>query len=164
MGYMEMGGTRLSVPGGTTPYRYSGYDNSDQNLYRYVDMLKRKQAEEEARRQAQRNRGGGGQTYNFYGGGAGGGRGGYAEEIMKNIFGSPGYTGAPQGSEFAPLNYSYKTRGRAPDYHREMPLGGTPGVWAIRNDELFGPRGNDWSGLAQAMRDRNRRRLGFGRR
>ena len=54
-----------------------------------------------------------------------------------------GYGGmgaAPIPSEFGALNYSYKAA-NAPDYHREIPMGGTPGVYAIRNDELLsGPR------------------------
>lgn len=138
MGWIDMGGNRMFVPGGTTPYAYdSGYDNSDSNWDQWSQGMRRKQQEEE-RRKMERNRSRGGTSYSFYGGG-GGGRGDYAEEILKNVFGNPGFTGAPQGSEFG--SYSYKTRGDAPDYHREMPLGGTPGVWAIRNDEVMrGPQ------------------------
>ena len=39
---------------------------------------------------------------------------------------------------------SYKTRGSAPRYHQEMPYGGTPGVYAIRLDELGGPKQDMW--------------------
>jgi hypothetical protein len=57
--------------------------------------------------------------------------------------------------------YSYKTRGSAPRYHEEIPMGGTPGVWAIRNDELLrgGPEQDAW--WIKRAENRHRGRRGF---
>jgi hypothetical protein len=54
----------------------------------------------------------------------------------------PGFSDGPIMSEIP--GSSYKTRGSAPQYHREMPYGGTPGVYAIRLDELAGPKEDLW--------------------
>ena len=56
------------------------------------------------------------------------------------------FSGGPIGSEFP--GSSYKTRGNAPRYHEEIPMGGTPGVWAIRNDEIGGPRSDPFQNMS----------------
>ena len=57
---------------------------------------------------------------------------------------------------------SYKTRGGAPQYHEEIPMGGTPGVWAIRNDEIGGPQRDAWW-IEEARKKHGLRRNRFGR-
>lgn len=71
----------------------------------------------------------------------------------------------PMTSQFP--GYSYKTRGSAPRYHMEMPYGGTPGVYAIRLDELAGPKEDIWQNMSpHDYIEYTRRSIGnrFGRR
>ena len=59
-----------------------------------------------------------------------------------------GFYDGPIASEMGGLGGSYKTRGNAPRYHEEIPMGGTPGVWAIRNDEIGGPRSDPFQNMS----------------
>lgn len=55
----------------------------------------------------------------------------------------------PEGPMMSQMpGYSYKTRSDAPRYHMEMPYGGTPGVYAIRLDELSGPKKDPWQNMS----------------
>ena len=52
-----------------------------------------------------------------------------------------GMGGAPRGMGTSMMpGYSYKGGPDTPQYHLEIPYGGTPGIYAIRNDEIFGPK------------------------
>ena len=101
----------------------------------------------------------------YGGGGFGGGEfgGGVSGGGPPSGFGQ-GYGGGPTGSEFGALNHSSGTRGSAPRYHEGIPMGGTPGVWAIRNDEIMhGPQQDaywltgDWKGQGGRRRYRGGR-------
>ena len=70
-----------------------------------------------------------------------------AGRIGGGFGGGAGYgMGSPMTSNMP--GYSYKTRGSAPRYHEEIPMGGTPGVWAIRNDEIAGPRSDPFQNMS----------------
>lgn len=97
--------------------------------------------------------GGGGQPQNFLGPefagrlgtGAGPGRGDYMG----------GTGGVPRGMGVSPFpGSSYRTRDNAPQYHQQIPMGGTPGVYAIRNDEIYGPKDD---GLLDMWREKSKR-------
>jgi hypothetical protein len=68
--------------------------------------------------------------------------------------------GDPYGSNIP--GSSYKTRGGAPRYHEQIPMGGTPGVYAIRNDEIGGPQ-QDAPWIEAARKRHGLRRSRFGR-
>jgi len=133
--YMQMGGNRIpldSYPGMTSAAFYGGntgtampFTNSSEQDRTY---RRRRQQEEEQRKQEEAAR----IVAALYGmnGGPQSGPSGPGR----------GFPEGPISSEMGALNNSYKTRGNAPRYHEEMPYGGTPGVWAIRNDEIAGPR------------------------
>jgi hypothetical protein len=129
-GSMSMGGRTIHIPNntGSAPNPFGGMPDMA-----YSDeSIRRMQREEEERRRRERQNSVGAILNSMFGGAR------EAAQISPNR----GFPDGPNVNEFAPLNYSYKTRGNAPRYHEEMPMGGTPGVYAIRNDELWGPVGD----------------------
>lgn len=136
---MAMGGRSIPVPGGGVGN--PGYQRYDEEYQRYVDELRRQN-------------------------GAAGGAGS-AQRVLQELFGAqnagsvsrdggrpgmmsgPGtggaFGGSPFSSEMGGLNNSYRTRGSAPRYHEEIPMGGSRGVFALRNDEIMGgPQRDAW--------------------
>ena len=77
-------------------------------------------------------------------------QGGDAGRIIESMMGGAdrGFYDGPISSEMGGLGGSYKTRGNAPRYHEEIPMGGTPGVWAIRNDEIAGPKSDPFQNMS----------------
>jgi hypothetical protein len=128
-----MGGTRIPVASGTGSYspQYGGMPD-----FTSSSELDRKRRREEERRQDM------------------------MANIMRSMMGGwdpnpgntptqprqPGFTDGPIMSDIP--GSSYKTRGSAPRYHMEMPYGGTPGVYAIRLDELGGPKEDPWQNMS----------------
>lgn len=95
------------------------------------------------------------------------------QELM-GAAGAAGYD-APNGPLGGPSmsqmpGYSFKGGPGTPRYHEEMPLGGTPGVWAIRLDELGGPKADPFgtqdeqAARRHSRRGRSRRRANRGTR
>ena len=73
---------------------------------------------------------------------------GEAERMLDAMMGS-----ADRGFQDGPImsnipGSSYKTRGGAPRYHEEIPMGGARGVWAIRNDEIAGPKSDPFQNMS----------------
>jgi hypothetical protein len=127
---MSSAGQSYNIPNGGAS-RYGRYANDDENYYKWQ--------EDERRR---RQQGGGGSDV-----------GGIIQQVMMGAEGASrlgsgfGPTrgdsnggGAPHMSGFGALNNSRPGGPGTPRYHEEIPMGGTPGVYAIRNDEIFGPR------------------------
>jgi hypothetical protein len=139
---MTMGGRTIYVPqgGGTSspgPERAGGAGHSSE----YNRKKRAREAEEARRRRMARHAMTALLEQVMGGGGSAGNRGG-------------GGLGGPIMSPFP--GYSYKASGSTPDYHREMPYGGTPGVYAIRNDEIAGPRRDTMAGLWDRVRSSHR--------
>ena len=107
------------------------------NIEYSAESLRKMQRDEARRREQQKQDAAVALLNEFFGGGQQGGQGqqGPGRGAWNGAVGD-----APTGSEFGALNNSYKTRGSAPRYHEEMPYGGTPGIYAIRLDELGGPK------------------------
>ena len=162
--YMSMGGRTISVPSGGG--RPRPYDQTDQGIIEYNNRLRREQEErEEANRR--RNQGGDvGYIMQMLGGGQ---QGAASNPGDYGAIGGRGRVGGGGGSMGAGAPYmsgvpgrSYKTRGSAPQYHEQIPMGGTRGVYAIRNDEIAGPQ-RDAPWIDAARRRHQSRRGRFGR-
>ena len=162
MGYgsMSYGGQTLPVMNGTAP-NSSRPAPGMSNIEYSAEALRRMQRDEARRREQQKQDAAAALLNELFGGGQQGGQ----EQQGPGRGAWNGAVGdAPTGSEFGALNNSYKTRGSAPRYHEGIPMGGTPGVWAIRNDEIMhGPQEDaywltgDWKGRGGHRRYRGGR-------
>lgn len=143
-GYMSYGGNTVPYTGGTNP----GFDPSSQFAgggYVASDEEDRRRRAEAARRQRSQED----MIGRLMNGMMGGQRGGEREQSPSyGQFRQPGFYDGPMSSEMGGLGSSYKTHGNAPRYHEEIPMGGTPGVWAIRNDEIGGPRRDPFENMS----------------
>ena len=126
---MQMGGTRIPVRNNTGSSGYAGNSGGMGGISYSNESTQRFQRDEEERQRRQRE--------------------GELQRIIASMYGNGGSQqqgaptmggGAPYSSEFGALNYSYKGGPDTPQYHLEIPYGGTPGIYAIRNDEIFGPK------------------------
>ena len=113
-----------STPGMATPY-----GQTQSGIMDFYNQQRRRQEEEERARKKRPQRGDDERIIESMMGG--GDRGFQDGPIMSNIPGS-----------------SYKTRGGAPRYHEEIPMGGARGVWAIRNDEIAGPKSDPFQNMS----------------
>ena len=130
--YMSMGGRTYGLSGGGGPPR--DYGQTERGYSDYAKQLALQvQMEEEERRRAREARSGGGS--------------GDVGRIAGAMYGrQPGFQDGPIMSSFP--GSSYKTRGDAPRYHEEIPMGGARGVWAIRNDEIAGPKNDPFQNMS----------------
>ena len=115
-----------STPGMATPY-----GQTQSGIMDFYNQQRRRQEEEERARKKRPQRGD-------------------DERIIESMMGGAdrGFYDGPISSEMGGLGGSYKTRGNAPRYHEEIPMGGTPGVWAIRNDEIAGPKNDPFQNMS----------------